>query len=310
MSQTKRKSDEVDYLFDEEDEEELVPIEEDHSNVDLDLSSLDTKIWLVKVPKFLAEKWDKIEEDGLDMGKVRIFEAPPTTTGRQKPPKISLLIPNTPTTTDIPREYSIQITNQQVQNMYVFKEDGKAGVADSLAGTVHHECGVVPVYNDEYRRIMRGRLMQAGKPQRSVKVLSDNDKTAMLPAARAMSEFRGNSFKKAKPNPDSKSIRMPRNELMDLLFEGFEKYPYWTLKGIIEYTKQPVSYLKEVLNEICILNKKGPYTSMYQLKPEFKKAGKEKKEADQSGDGKGDEPNIDEELEMDDDDDDLEMVEV
>ena len=63
---------------------------------------------------------------------------------------------------------------------------------------------------------------------------------------------------------------MPRNELMDVLFAAFERYPYWSFKGIVEHTKQPSQYLKEVLQEICILNKRGPYASNYQLKPEYK----------------------------------------
>lgn len=67
-----------------------------------------------------------------------------------------------------------------------------------------------------------------------------------------------------------KATRMPRNELMDILFAAFDKYPYWSFKGILEHTNQPTQYLKEVLTEICILNKRGPYAGNYQLKPEFK----------------------------------------
>jgi transcription initiation factor TFIIF subunit beta len=63
---------------------------------------------------------------------------------------------------------------------------------------------------------------------------------------------------------------MPRNELMDLLFAAFDKFPYWSFKGIVEHTNQPNQYLKEVLGDICILNKRGPYAGNYQLKPEFK----------------------------------------
>lgn len=57
---------------------------------------------------------------------------------------------------------------------------------------------------------------------------------------------------------------------MDLLFAAFDRYPYWSFKGILEETKQPSQYLKEILSEICILNKRGPYAGNYQLKQEFK----------------------------------------
>ena len=62
---------------------------------------------------------------------------------------------------------------------------------------------------------------------------------------------------------------MPRNELIDILFAEFEKFPYWTFKGIAERTQQPHAYLKEILSEVCNLNKRGPYSGMYQLKPEY-----------------------------------------
>ena len=38
-------------------------------------------------------------------------------------------------------------------------------------------------------------------------------------------------------------------------------------------TEQPTAYLKEVLAEICLLNKQGPARGTYELKPEY--AGRE-----------------------------------
>lgn len=72
---------------------------------------------------------------------------------------------------------------------------------------------------------------------------------------------------------------------MDMLFAAFEQYPYWSFKGLVEHVKQPHSYLKEVLGEICNFIKKGPYTAKYQLKPEF--AGAAGRAAAQSGAGAG-----------------------
>jgi transcription initiation factor TFIIF subunit beta len=96
---------------------------------------------------------------------------------------------------------------------------------------------------------------------------------------------------------------MPRNELMDLLFAAFDKFPYWSFKGIVEHTKQPNQYLKEILAEICILNKRGPYAGNYQLKPEFKQrlSAAEKQTALN---------NVEEDISTDEDDDNEEMEEV
>jgi hypothetical protein len=46
---------------------------------------------------------------------------------------------------------------------------------------------------------------------------------------------------------------------------------HWRLKDLADRTEQPVQFLKEeVLNDLCILNKKGKFQSTYQLKPEYR----------------------------------------
>lgn len=74
-----------------------------------------------------------------------------------------------------------------------------------------------------------------------------------------------------KNKADGRAIRMPKQDLLDLLFRLFEEYEYWSIKGLKERTKQPESYLKESLDSIAILIKKGPYTSKWVLKPEYRK---------------------------------------
>ncbi|KAJ3404347.1 hypothetical protein HDV05_007233, partial [Chytridiales sp. JEL 0842] len=66
-----------------------------------------------------------------------------------------------------------------------------------------------------------------------------------------------------------KSERLPKEELIALLFSAFAEYPYWTFKALIERIKQPQTWLREVLTEVASLQKKGPYNGMYALKPEF-----------------------------------------
>ena len=43
---------------------------------------------------------------------------------------------------------------------------------------------------------------------------------------------------------------------------------YYNLKGLVEITKQPVVYLKEILKEVCNYNLKNPHKNMWELKPE------------------------------------------
>jgi transcription initiation factor TFIIF subunit beta len=42
------------------------------------------------------------------------------------------------------------------------------------------------------------------------------------------------------------------------------------MKGLREVTNQPEAYLKQVLEEIGIMNRSGPYNGKWSIKPEFK----------------------------------------
>ncbi|KAI7865483.1 transcription initiation factor IIF, beta subunit-domain-containing protein [Spinellus fusiger] len=261
------RSPDVDALF-EDDPGSLDEVVDEEDAEDLKLDSVDTKVWLVKVPKFLANKWKSVEQDNVNLGSVRIYSQPPP--GRSST-QISLVLPENDGADTIPREYSISILPGEVTNKFVFTENEHGG--KSVSGTVHHECAATPTQFGTYRNIMRKRVMDAGTPQRTVQVLGQDNQPVFVPgASSSMPNSNFSDFVTAKkPRTDKeKATRMPRNELMDLLFAAFDRYPYWSFKGIVEHTKQPAQYLKEILSEICILNKRGPYAGNYQLKPEYK----------------------------------------
>lgn len=120
---------------------------------------------------------------------------------------------------------------------------------------------------------------------------------------------------KAKPtgnsNGDLRAARIPRNELLDLLFSHFDTADYWTIKALTEHVRQPQVYLKEVLGGIAQIVPRGPYMGMWSLKDEFKgrRAGKVEEEVvkEEEGKGKG-KVEEDDEDEEDDDDDEMEIV--
>ncbi|CAI9763757.1 unnamed protein product [Fraxinus pennsylvanica] len=65
---------------------------------------------------------------------------------------------------------------------------------------------------------------------------------------------------------DVKRTRRDRGELL------FERLANWTLKQLVQQTDQPAQFLKEILNELCVYNKRGTNQGMYELKPEYKKS--------------------------------------
>ncbi|KAJ1675346.1 hypothetical protein EV182_001456 [Spiromyces aspiralis] len=196
-----------------------------------------------------------------------------------------MILPNDERNHDIPREYHLKVINNQVQNMYVFSElrkpdpalkptSAKAhkAVPTALTGTVHHECTVSPVFNDEYQNIMRKRTLNADRPTKSVKLVND----IFIPAVHQQASFgdySGAGTKTKRQKLEAKSTRMPREELLDMLFKMFADYEYWSFNGLTEKTNQPKAYLKEVASEIAALQRGGSYNNMYKLKPEYMNKG-------------------------------------
>ena len=67
--------------------------------------------------------------------------------------------------------------------------------------------------------------------------------------------------------------RMPRNQLLDLLFSLFREHEHWSIKPLRERTQQPEAYLKEVLNEIAFMHRSGEHNGTWELMQNFKGDG-------------------------------------
>jgi TFIIF, beta subunit HTH domain len=52
-------------------------------------------------------------------------------------------------------------------------------------------------------------------------------------------KFIGGTARTKAEAQNNKATRIPKNELLDLLFKCFQEYAYWSLKGLREYVKQP-----------------------------------------------------------------------
>jgi transcription initiation factor TFIIF subunit beta len=67
--------------------------------------------------------------------------------------------------------------------------------------------------------------------------------------------------------------RIPRNQLLDLIFNLFRDTPRWGIKPLREKTQQPEVYLKEVLSEVATLHRSGEFNGLWELKDNFKGDG-------------------------------------
>jgi len=225
----------------------------------VDLRKASTKVWLVKVPAFLAKAWEDASfSDNLHLGEVKIDNV-----NGQTKFTVTAVKP-TNAASDIPKEYDMTVVNSD-SVMKVFSEDISGNIA--FEGTVERKCDMKPKYTTEYRAIMKNRNELAQKKTRFIQTLEkpQNQPYPKKPPKRRDSPER--------PEKD-KFERIDKGKLLDMLFNAFETKDYWTFKQLAVITKQPHVYLKENLNEICDYNKRGANKSYYQLKEQFKKKDK------------------------------------
>ncbi|KAH3684061.1 hypothetical protein WICPIJ_004963 [Wickerhamomyces pijperi] len=145
----------------------------------------------------------------------------------------------------------------------------------SLVGTIVHECQVMPLMSDpNYSKIITDRKKYITDEPRPTVTLLKEASGAMSNAGLTLrtdtSTFLRPTATATKKSSEGRAIRIPQKDLLDLLFKLFDEYDYWSLKGLKERTKQPEVFLKETLDQIAQLIKRGPYIGKWALKKEFK----------------------------------------
>ncbi|THH07324.1 hypothetical protein EW145_g3464 [Phellinidium pouzarii] len=269
-------------------EEETQPDPDEHLMMDQGSG----RVWSVKVPKHLMEHWSTISKDNVHLATMRVYNKDPRT-GKQR---MMLLVPSTPLDPNDPAssqpppllpgtydEYELDMLNDTVENQIVVAEREKAPGSRArttiLTGRVKHECNMRPILTDAYRRRMKKRTVAANKPVRTVKIMDDAEaggvgRVSMLASGAGPSSAGFANLVKTKPKPAKGTFerfaRMPRNQLLDMLFALYRERSHWSAKDLRSRTEQPEAYLKEVLGEIADLHRSGEFNGLYELKSNFK----------------------------------------
>lgn len=108
-----------------------------------------------------------------------------------------------------------------------------------IRGKVEQECQLKPILNDDYRGIMKMRNIESNRPRRTVQVVESGSAGIQVGLIPHVNETELLLKKKRKFEPDTRKERLPKAEVMDLVFKAFEKFAHWTLKGLVDYTQQP-----------------------------------------------------------------------
>jgi len=264
-----------DALGTQNDDEDSQPDPDEH----IMLESGHGRVWLVKIPKFLMERWSKFDTEGVQLAKIRIYDG-----AAGAAPRIVVLVPSEDGGDD--DIYELDMVNQDVHNQVVVAERAKApsGVGRArttiMTGKVKHECNLRPRMTGRYERRLTERGAAAN--ERGVRVgLMDGARAGrgggkMLSSGiTSAAGFADLARTKTKPQKGQyeRMARMPRNQLLDALFALFREREHWPIKLLREKTQQPEVYLKEVLSEIASLHRSGEFNGTWELMPSFKGDG-------------------------------------
>jgi transcription initiation factor TFIIF subunit beta len=236
--------------------------DETHLFGEVNVAKANTKLWLVKVPNFVAEEWLK-SPAGIELGKVKIHRREGANQA-----DVSLAIKTNAT---IPKEYDMAPITSPVP-MEIFSET-KDGLL-AMEGLVQYRFEMKSNINaPEYRQVMAQRRNVAEKKGRPVVIVAERD--SLSSASKSFT----NTLVKRRQVVDERGVadkreRLEKTKLLELIFKAFRKQDYWTLKDLNNHCNQPVNYLKEVLNEVCSYNTSGKHKSTYELKPEYRTAPK------------------------------------
>lgn len=243
-----------------------------HIDRDLDLANAARGVWLVKVPKYIATKWEKAPGN-LEVGKLKIFKAP------EQRPKVSLslsescLVLKEPNEGTIPRDHRLDVSTVTHQTLGVFSHtipsNPDAVVPESeklcLEGRIVQKLECRPYADNCYMKLKMESIKKASLPVRQVQQL-DRIVHNYKPVSDHKHNIEYNETKKA----EGKKSRDDKDAVLEMLFAAFEKHQYYNIKDLVKITRQPIVYLKEILKDVCNYNLKNPHKNMWELKPEYR----------------------------------------
>ncbi|VDM96856.1 unnamed protein product [Thelazia callipaeda] len=280
-------------------------------NDHVDCESAKRGVWLVKVPRYLSEIWEK--NAGHDVGRLvikpsngktdLIFKSNPNlvgigAAGHDKEAGPSYLKSTVSATNysatqanrlgiskskseclSTPNEHSLVMGDIRNQSLAVLCED-KTGMNEnstiqsgclSIEGRVVKRADCRPPQTADYMRMKIKQIEKSSQPKRHVKQM-EKAEVKFKPIA-AHAEM---LMKEKQKKEGAKTVRADKDIVRQAIFHAFEKHQYYRLIDLQKLTNQPPGYVKEILTEIAIYNTVPPHKSMWELKPEYRSYRRDK----------------------------------
>ncbi|CAO1439022.1 unnamed protein product [Diamesa tonsa] len=269
---------------------------------ELDLSNSGRAVWLVKIPKYMSSKWEQgmtnkfqltriiyliltsffsKAEGNMEVGKLKISKIP-----GQKP-QVSLTLSDDVLALGeekIPKNHRLDVSVVTRQTLGVFshmipnnKEDEVVPESEKLfmEGRIVQKLECRPFADKMYMDMKSESIRKACVPKQQVQSLEK-----VVTNFKPISDHKHNIEYNNKKKNEGKKSRVDKSQVLDMLFNAFEKHQYYNIKDLVKFTNQPISYLKEILKEVCEYNMKNPHKNMWELKKEYRHYKVTKEEGD------------------------------
>uniref|UniRef100_A0AC34FY16 General transcription factor IIF subunit 2 n=1 Tax=Panagrolaimus sp. ES5 TaxID=591445 RepID=A0AC34FY16_9BILA len=228
-------------------------------------------VWLVKVPRYLSEIWEKNE--GSDVGRLVQLSEEDVKLISITPDEVSSVgtNPSINGSTSSAALSQARRDLRKVQDPSELKPITAKNNKNVSAPKEHSfkfrnldECQ--PPNSDQYMKMKMNMIRKAKVPVSMAKQI-DRAVVAFKPKAQHAENLK---MDKTKKEVGARTIRGSREQVMDRIFEAFEKHQYYRLTDLQTIIQQPQGYLREILNDIAIYNTSPPHKSMWELKPEYR----------------------------------------
>lgn len=257
----------------------------EHLEKDLDLSNAGRGVWLVKIPKYVANKWEKAPGH-IEVGKLKINKKP----GQKADVTLSLseavMVMKDADEKEIPKELKLDVSSVTGQTLGVFSHIPKSATSEDVVpeieklfmeGKIVQKLDCRPFADKVYMKLKEESIKKASIPKRQVQQLD-----RVVQNFKPVSDHKHNIEYAEKKKAEGKKMRGDKEAVLDMLFAAFEKHQYYNIRDLVKITRQPVVYLKEILNEVCNYNLKNPHRNMWELKPEYRHYKDDKKVGESS----------------------------
>lgn len=247
----------------------------------VDLANKDIKVYLVKMPEYLAEQFED-PKNGI-VGRLRIPEKTPgsdTQNGEaEKGPRIFLDKPkpserhNVRSRKEMITEYDLEF-QQGTNETLVFSSNAKGEKEDvQIEGGVLHQCHAKPKLSTAYSRLTNIRmkmskiaprpLIEIGRKER---IAAERD--ALRPTA-MMETYKQREERKRDRENARRHLDVPTeqwtNHTVEAIFEAFSSQPFYTADNLARDLDENVTRLRPLIQKYCQYTNSGPFAGHYHL---------------------------------------------